>query len=222
MKEHFNWKPEYDSEDCIQVDENYDGFIASYQPEGIDHIWDTMVENMDFAEYCGLCMKRPVGAHKIEDSQFHLHQKGFHVPYEGIQEKYNVAETYLNVCNVKYTNFLFMCLDAYCKKFSILEDFNIVPFGIKLQKTRKGQGFHSWHCEQANKQHQQRVLSFMTYLNDDFEGGETEFKYQCKRITPKKGQTLVWPADFTHTHRGLMPLEGTKYIATGWFEFGFD
>ena len=120
MKEHFNWKPEYDSEDHIQVDENYDGFIASYQPEGIDHIWDTMVENMDFAEYCGLCMKRPVGAHKIEDSQFHLHQKGFHVPYKEAQEKYNVAETYLNVCNVKYTNFLFMCLDAYTKNLAYL------------------------------------------------------------------------------------------------------
>lgn len=222
MKEHFNWQPEHDSIDHVRVNQAYDGFIGKFDPEGLDPIWDTMVENVDFAEHVGLCMKRPCSPHKIEDSQFHLHQKGFHPPDKGSEEQFNVAETYLSVCNVKYINFLKLCLEKYSNVFSILEDFDIAPFGIKLQKTRAGQGFHAWHTEQANKRTQERVLTFMTYLNDDFEGGETEFKYQCKRINPKKGQTLIWPADFTHTHRGLMPLTGTKYIATGWFEFGFD
>ena len=58
----------------------------------------------------------------------------------------------------------------------------------------------------------------MMYLNDDFEGGETEFLYQNKRIVPKRGQFLIWPATYTHAHRGNPPLSGKKYITTSWIE----
>ena len=57
----------------------------------------------------------------------------------------------------------------------------------------------------------------MTYLNDIDEGG-TVFKYQ-KITTPSiKGLTLIWPTDYTHTHRGQVSKE-TKYIITGWFNY---
>lgn len=60
----------------------------------------------------------------------------------------------------------------------------------------------------------------MVYLNDDYEGGETEFLYQKKRINPKRGRLIIWPSGFTHTHRGGLVLKGTKYIITGWFHLG--
>jgi hypothetical protein len=58
----------------------------------------------------------------------------------------------------------------------------------------------------------------MTYLNDVPRGGETEFLYQGIKVEPKKGLTLIWPADWTHTHRGL-PAPTDKYIITGWLNF---
>ena len=63
-----------------------------------------------------------------------------------------------------------------------------------------------------------RVLAWMTYLKVPEEGGETEFLYQSKRIEPIVGRTLIWPAYFTHLHRGNPPLKGEKYYITGWFE----
>jgi prolyl 4-hydroxylase len=64
-----------------------------------------------------------------------------------------------------------------------------------------------------------RHLVFMTYLNDVHDGGGTEFFYQ-KTITPaRKGLTLIWPADWTHTHRGVVSPTEDKYIITGWFNF---
>ena len=58
----------------------------------------------------------------------------------------------------------------------------------------------------------------MTYLNSVEDGG-TEFKYQ-NLITPaKKGLTLIWPAQWTHTHRGQISGTKEKYIVTGWFNF---
>jgi hypothetical protein len=58
----------------------------------------------------------------------------------------------------------------------------------------------------------------MMYLNDVDDGGETEFLYQSKRYKPVKGRVLIWPAGFTHVHRGNPPLSGEKYIATSWLE----
>ena len=71
--------------------------------------------------------------------------------------------------------------------------------------------------ENSGLEHSNRCLVWMIYLNDDYEGGETEYLYYKKRIKPEKGKLLIWPAGMTHCHRGGLVLSGTKYIATGWF-----
>ena len=62
---------------------------------------------------------------------------------------------------------------------------------------------------------------YMLYLNDlDGEGGETEFLYQKMRVKPEENLMLVWPASYTHAHRGNPVLGEThKYIVTGWFYY---
>ncbi len=59
----------------------------------------------------------------------------------------------------------------------------------------------------------------MTYLNDIKEGGETEWYYQKLKVKPKKGLTVIWPADWTFTHRGITAKKEHKYIITGWINF---
>ena len=91
---------------------------------------------------------------------------------------------------------------------------------IKIQKTYPAEGYHVWHCEHDSSPHaRDRILSWILYLNDVEEGGETEFLYQSLRFKPKVGTMILFPAHFTHTHRGNPPLSGIKYIATGWIEF---
>ena len=58
----------------------------------------------------------------------------------------------------------------------------------------------------------------MTYLNDVKNGG-TEFMYQKLKAPAKKGLTLIWPTDWTHTHRGVISKKQEKYIVTGWFSY---
>ena len=90
---------------------------------------------------------------------------------------------------------------------------------IKIQKTCPTQGYHVWHCEQDTQElNVNRILVWTLYLNDVEEGGETEYLYQSMRIKPKMGTFTIFPAHFTHTHRGNPPLSGVKYIATGWIE----
>lgn len=87
---------------------------------------------------------------------------------------------------------------------------------VKMQKTEVGGGYHIWHFEQ-NGNSPVRQIVFIIYLNDVEEGGETELLYQNRRIKPEAGTVVVFPAGFTHAHRGNPPLSNEKYIVTGWF-----
>ena len=112
------------------------------------------------------------------------------------------------------------CYSDYVSKFWSIKNFGPHnSYSFKIQKTEPGQGYHAWHCESDSKDRCNRILAWALYLNDIEEGGETEFIYQHMRIKPKQGTVVIWPAAFTHTHRGNPPLSGTKYIVTGWIEF---
>ena len=134
-----------------------------------------------------------------------------------------VSET--NEVNLSFSTEAFLkhfwpCYDKYYEKYSVLQNMgkqNV--YVLKIQKTEPSQGYHIWHAEKMQRNQQQRVAVLMCYLNDVEEGGETEFLYQNKRVSPKKGRMVIWPASFTHTHRGNPPLSGSKYIITGWIEF---
>jgi predicted 2-oxoglutarate/Fe(II)-dependent dioxygenase YbiX len=54
------------------------------------------------------------------------------------------------------------------------------------------------------------LLTFMVYLNEGFEGGETDFPDLETRIVPKTGMALL----FQHPllHEGCEVLSGTKYV----------
>tara|TARA_Y100000114_G_scaffold91117_1_gene84594 strand:+ start:235 stop:765 length:531 start_codon:yes stop_codon:yes gene_type:complete len=75
---------------------------------------------------------------------------------------------------------------------------------------------YDWHHDATpNRKHPKnsnwnRIISSITYLNDNFEGGETEFYDQF--IIPKSGQTLIFPSSFVFPHRGLPIKSGVKKI----------
>ena len=107
----------------------------------------------------------------------------------------------------------------YVNQYSVISTYSHHTIRLlKLQKTEVGGGYHVWHSEDGDPQVMRRMMTFILYLNDVEQGGETEFLYYPKRIPPKKGTLILWPAGYTHAHRGNPPLTNTKYIATGWVE----
>ena len=87
----------------------------------------------------------------------------------------------------------------------------------KIQQTLPGEGYHIWHAEWS-RDVSKRQLAWTLFLNDVDEGGELEFLHQGIRLKPRKGDFVIWPAYFTHLHRGNPPISGEKWIATGWYE----
>jgi prolyl 4-hydroxylase len=110
--------------------------------------------------------------------------------------------------------------DSYKKKyvFSDIQQNKWTWIGSKIQKYNFNEGYHVWHCENEGSPNSiNRHLVFMTYLNDIKNEGETGFFYQNLKIKPKKGLTLIWPAVWTHTHKGFPTSFQQKYIVTGWY-----
>jgi hypothetical protein len=113
--------------------------------------------------------------------------------------------------------------DEYIKKFPWCNGY--AKWGIvqvpHIQYYGPNDGYYAWHTERLNAKpaSQNRHLVFMIYLNDVTDGGGTEFLHQELIVQPVKGKSLIWPADWTHTHRGIPSPTQDKYILTGWFEF---
>jgi prolyl 4-hydroxylase len=70
----------------------------------------------------------------------------------------------------------------------------------------------------------QRTYTCMIYLNDNFEGGETDFWYLGIKIKPKIGKAVFWKnseglghENKGSLHAGSPVISGEKMIITKWF-----
>ena len=162
-----------------------------------------------------------VGSNRKKSEGAKSHQKD---DYQIFSNGKNISFAEFNGWNTENVFFkgLQQCYDAYTENYSTLMDSNLSCNHMKMQKTSPGGGYHVWHAEQANGDHANRGLVYMLYLNTIpiENNGETEFLYQQRRINPVENTMILWPASFTHTHRGN-PVYGdkSKYVITGWFKY---
>jgi len=115
----------------------------------------------------------------------------------------------------KFFKILSEKITMYCTHYDLNESF-ITSQSNNLQHYKPGGGFKIWHYENTYKLYEKRKLVYMLYLNTVKNGG-TEWKFQKYKTEAIKGNLVIWPAGFTHTHKGII-CNQEKYIATGWFE----
>ena len=108
----------------------------------------------------------------------------------------------------------------YCVSTGASSAYDNIEFyftNLKIQKTLPTEGYHIWHIEHGKGYNlETRAFAYSIYLNDVEDGGETEFLHFSKRVKPKTGRIVIWPAGFPYVHRGNPPLSGEKYILTSW------
>lgn len=112
-------------------------------------------------------------------------------------------------------------VDIYCEKYIGFGMKTSMSRHMKVQKTEPKGGFYMWHSEHSHgDQASYRSLVWTFYLNDIPDGeGETEFIEYGVKVQPKKGLLCLFPAGWTHTHRGNPVYSCDKYIATGWYHY---
>ena len=135
-----------------------------------------------------------------------------------------VHENSSNTTFHSYRNLLQKVANKYFDRYTQAEPNNRIGFreGHNIQWYPKGGGYKDFHCERNNMDpiNLCRHLVYMTYLTDVVgDGGETQFYFQKIDVKPRKGLTLIWPSDWTHTHRGNPAIDEEKMIITGWIHY---
>tara|TARA_B100001996_G_scaffold280900_1_gene221339 strand:+ start:694 stop:1263 length:570 start_codon:yes stop_codon:yes gene_type:complete len=128
--------------------------------------------------------------------------------------KFDDQEEYNTIIRTPLTD----AINQYVSKYYYLNDLSAWTLnnGYNVQAYKEGGGFGLLHCEKQGKSNftTDRLLAWMIYLNDAKSG--TDFPYQGVTLQPKAGRCCIWPAYWTHPHRGVVPNRGLKVIATGW------
>lgn len=114
---------------------------------------------------------------------------------------------------------LFGALDDTLKHYST----QVYPFAEKNIKSRE----HTMHLLKYNQTghlpaHQDqgvstRVLSVLLYLNDDYEGGEIEFRHSGIKFKPEPGSVLFFPSNFLYVHEVYPVTKGPRYALPNWY-----
>jgi len=128
-------------------------------------------------------------------------------------EKYlNLLLDRFNQCFLKYCEEHLEDLYWSALQQSTIDGYNFEP----LQVTKYDESdYYNWHVDQGqNTRTIYRILSFVLYLNNDFEGGFTEFSFN--KYKPQPGQVLIFPSSFLYPHCGTKVLSGNKKIITTW------
>jgi len=128
-------------------------------------------------------------------------------------EKFKIFNKYMSELHKCYLDYQ----DQWVFLKKMLKNVDIPSFNI--QKYGPGDHFNTIHSERTSLNTLHRIFAFMTYLNDVDDGGETTFTHYNLKIKPQAGKTLIWPAEWTHAHKGGILNNGTKYIVTGWMNF---
>lgn len=109
-----------------------------------------------------------------------------------------------------------MCAVNFSKMLRLNpDDINLDLTHVSLSKYENGMGMGP-HCDAADPNGTGTSLkySLVTYLNDDYEGGELYFKEQDITIKPKAGSLVLFPSTEPYYHESKPLKSGTKYMYT--------
>lgn len=193
----------------------YNQFIGMYENVFPEYFCQHLIEEFERLNRSGITSNRKESenANKTFKSDRHLflNYKNYNLSSFNEERALDIFWTGLN-----------QCFQDYTEEYDILKEVKVFCNNIKMQKTDPGEGYHVWHCERSHHSgSEHRELVYAIYLNDIDEAGETEYLYQKLRIPPKENTCVIWPAGFTHPHRGNVVYGNkSKYIITGWFHLG--
>ena len=106
-------------------------------------------------------------------------------------------------------------LKKYQKDFSFFTAQRLTDFRISKYST---DGFMSKHIDNIHHSHGQTYgfpqVTILLFLNDNYNGGD--FVIAGKKISTKKGSSIVFPSNFIYPHEVLKVTKGIRYSITCW------
>ena len=104
-------------------------------------------------------------------------------------------------------------IEDYRGRYSITP---LISHHTVLLRYEPGNMFHN-HYDAAPAY--PRIVSVSMFLNDNFEGGELEFKEFNIKIKPEAGDVVIFCSAFPYMHQVHPVTKGIRYAAVKWYEF---
>ena len=98
---------------------------------------------------------------------------------------------------------------------------NVSINNLLIHKFVKNKGMFTYHNDFLyDKCHQQyRIFSFIYFLNEVEDGGETEF-FGTYEIKTEKGKLIIFPSEWFFPYIEKIPISNDKYTISGWIYCG--
>lgn len=135
--------------------------------------------------------------------------------------KYQLSNTSSSMTDVKWANVLMCLFRQQIKQYYI--DLNMPAYNVgpirEMEALRYGEGcFYGYHHDHFDTI--PRQLSLIYLLNNDYEGGELEFKNyhmdKSLKINTQANRLIIWPSSFLFPHRVNKVIKGTRYSIVSW------
>jgi hypothetical protein len=206
LKSHEGTKSETDSSNNILSLIN---FIYENSVSIPDELCDNIIELFDLQENKGAGSTYGGIQKDIKDTT------DFNIPRHNSENWSKIWKFLLNELHKNLKVYHKRLIDNY-QVYNILTE-NVIIENFMVQHYKKGVGKYTYHNDgQTNyRLNTRRIITYIWYLNDVDEGGETEF-FREYRITPQKGKIVLFPANWCYPHCGKVPISSDKYIITGW------
>ena len=94
----------------------------------------------------------------------------------------------------------------------------LVADNFLIQSYKQNEGMYKEHHDASvyYNRKMNRMITFIIYLNDVEEGGETDFFRGNIKIKPEVGKIVLFPATWCYPHKAVTPISSDKTIITGW------
>jgi hypothetical protein len=108
----------------------------------------------------------------------------------------------------------FAAVEDYRAEYNIMglnywEAFNFIKYGPGQHFQEHHDHGFSYNC----------TVSLVAYVNDDYDGGELNFRLQNLNVKPEAGDLFIFPSNYMYPHRAMPVHSGTKYSIVTMLDF---
>lgn len=105
-------------------------------------------------------------------------------------------------------------VNDYRKRHNIMdlkywEAMNFIKYEVGQHFQEHHDHGHTYNC----------TVSLVGYINDDYEGGELEFRTWGLKIKPEAGDLFIFPSTYMYPHKSIAVTEGTKYAVVTMLDY---
>ncbi len=177
------------------------------------HNYISVYENVLNKQFCEKLIEKFEVHPNLQETEQITAQDGWHMHFKQIKlAKYEIFTEE----NQQLRSLFLNAIAAYkkehgIKKYQWPQKFTLEPIRMKRYLPDSDERFDE-HVEITNLETARRSLVALIYLNDDFDGGETEFTQFDISVQPKQGAIMLFPAMWNWLHKGNPVKKKAKYI----------